>query len=80
MLKYFIMKFEIIPTKYKEAMSNSQNPPKIKCFTHQKRSHSAFSAYNVQEGIRYNYIPNMKALVPVLIEKKKEKKETLTLS
>ena len=27
---------EINPTKYEEAMSNSQNPPKIKCFTPKK--------------------------------------------
>ena len=43
-------------------------------FTPKRRSHSESSAYNMKKGIRCNYIPNMKALAQVLIEKKKIKK------
>ena len=57
----------------KEDMSNSQIHQKSSVLPPQKRSHSASSAYNMQKGIRCNYIPNMKALVPVLIEKRKRK-------
>ena len=73
MLKYFIYELCVHPAKYEEAMSNSQNQRTIMCFTLKKRSHSASSAYNVQKGIRCNYIRNMKALL-------NEKKNTLTLS
>ena len=37
-----------------------------------KKSHSASSTYNMKKGIICNYIPNMKALAQVLIEKNKK--------
>ena len=42
-----------------------------------KNSHSASSTYNVKKGIRCIYIPNMKALAQVHIEKKKKKKKKI---
>ena len=42
---------------------------KVKFFTPKRRSHSAASTYNVKKGIICNYVPNMKALTQVLIEK-----------
>ena len=39
-------------------------------FTPKRRSHSASAAFNVKKGIICNYIPNMKALAQILIEKK----------
>ena len=64
--------FEINLTKNEEVMTKTQNPPKttkIKFFTPKMRSDSASLAYNVKKGNRCNFIPKMKALVPVVIEK-----------
>ena len=68
-------------TKY-ETISDSQNPTKnttIHVFTPKRRSHSASSTYNVKKGIRCNFIPNMKALAPVLIEEKYNKRTMMVL-
>ena len=52
--------FKINLTQDQEAMSKSQNLPKIMCFTQKRSSHSA---YTVQEGIICNYITIMKVLL-----------------
>ena len=62
-------------TKNDEFISNSQNRTKIMFLT-PKRSHSASSTNNMKKGIRRNYIPNIKALAQVLIEKKEMKNPT----
>ena len=77
MLKYFIYEICVhnlksILQKNEEAMTKSQSPPKttkIIFYTPKRTSHSVSLAYNVKKGIICNYIPNMKALVPVLIQK-----------
>ena len=48
-------------------------------FTPKRRSHSAFSTYNMKKGIRCKYIPNTKALVTVVIEKKIKKRSQKSL-
>ena len=47
---------------------------KIMFFT-PKKLHSESSAFNMTKGIICNYIPNMKALAQVLIEKNNRKKK-----
>ena len=73
---------EMNVTKKYETISDSQNPTKtttIHVFTPKRRSHSASSTYNEKKGIRCNFIPNMKALAPVLIEEKYNKRTMMVL-
>ena len=51
------------------ALKSTLVPPKIMSITPKRRSHSASLTFNVKKGIRCNYIPNMKALAQILMNK-----------